>query len=162
MNMASEAKHQRSAILWVEDNPDVSLLQFIPEQVEKRNADLLIAQGVMQLRRILDEPDDVRRIKGIILDIMLYGASDLAVFGRENIKLGNGDETGIRLIENVFRDKNGEFKALAEVPILVLTTKPMVSQSDFEKYRKIQVEKKHDRTYDWESRVTSWIKERAK
>ena len=170
MGKVSRDENRRPIILWVEDDPSVSLLRFIPEEIAEKEAALKAATGVRQLASILNEIDengDLGRIKGIILDIMIPGTPDLAVFKRPDVKLGRrGEETGMKLLEYVFRnkDENNAFRALNNVPNLVLTIKPTTYQSDFDEDKydgKIRLVRKFDRFSKWESEVKRWIADRT-
>nr|VFJ52449.1 MAG: hypothetical protein BECKDK2373C_GA0170839_103619 [Candidatus Kentron sp. DK] len=161
MPMVSQNNDRRPIILWVEDNPHSPLLRFIPDQTEAKGLRIEIATGIGGLRRTLDEIGDRTRIKGIILDIMIRGTPTLKAFDLENIQLGDGDETGIRLIEHIFRKVDGMFPELNDTPILVLTLSPIVFKRDFAKYEKVELAKKYDRASGWESVVKNWIAQRA-
>jgi len=155
----------RPIILWVEDDAYIEELDFIRKEVTTRGFELQEAPGVRELRYILGEIGDMGRIRGIILDIRIHGASDLEAFNLPNIHLGKGDETGIRLVEHVFRNEkeDNEFRALNRVSILALSVKPTASPSDFGKHgENIKLVKKFDRFSKWELEVKRWIAERAR
>lgn len=153
----------KNIVLWIEDNPYDSSLRFIFEEVKEHNLELHVARGVLDLKKKLDNIE-IKDIKAIILDVMLHRSTNsLDAFGHPEVILGRGEDTGYYLSKFIFRNKSGDFPELANIPILILTAKPIASLEDetIKGENNILLLPKNDRDTDWEGNVKSWIKKQA-
>jgi len=148
-------------ILWVEDNAQDESLSFIPNYVEEKSIELREATGVAKLARLLNEmKSNNEQPAGIILDMLIYGASDLTPFGIENVDWNHdATDVGFVLLKHIFRNTDSpKYEYLSKTPILILTVKPNINKNLINQYSSVKIAHKYDDgNPDWESDVTKWI-----
>lgn len=158
----------RKCIVWLEDNPHEDSLLALSNYIERKQDQcvcLRSATGIMQLRRHLDEAKaENEMVCGIILDIIIHGMTNLSSFERPDIRWGKGTaDTGNKLIKYIFRGKkDNQWSYLSNVPILVLSVKVDISESEFKEFgENIKVIQKYEGD-NWESEVKAWIEKVVK
>ncbi|QTR51244.1 hypothetical protein [Candidatus Thiothrix anitrata] len=158
----------KKCVVWLEDNPHEDSLLALSNYIEKKQDQgvyLRSATGIMQLRRHLDEAKAEEEIVcGIILDIIVHGMTNLSSFERSDIRWGKGTaDAGNKLIKYVFRShKDNPWGYLSDVPILVLSVKVDISESEFKEFGdNIRVVQKYEDD-DWELEVKAWVEKVVK
>lgn len=157
-------------ILWVEDSPEDSLLDFIEPTIKRKGCEPVLAKGASQLAYALDEiKSKEQKLKGIILDMMLYGSDDLSAFSYPEVKISRATSInmGELLLKYVFRNtlddgKDIWWKDLTEnTPVLILSVRPDLSDYQFHLYgQNIDIIHKYDNEQvqdKWKEDVIIWI-----
>lgn len=154
-------------LLWIEDNPKKDHYELIQKTAQKKGIELKHVSGATALRSVLEdleESSEVIIIQGIILDLMIYGANNLADFDYPEVTWLDAANVGEYLLKYVFRNSSPRQKELEklklpEKPVLILTVKSETRQEDFKKYgEKIELSHKYDPDgVDLNKRIRDWI-----
>jgi hypothetical protein len=156
----------KKVLLWVEDNLNKVFRELIQKTAQNKGLEFVPISGVSALRNQLEEFADQDNIviKGIILDLMIYGADSLADFGYPDVLWNDAADVGEYLLKYVFRNNNPEQDDLAklmlpEKPVLILTVKPDSREEDFYKYgERITLAHKYDLDEkDVKKQIRDWI-----
>lgn len=156
-------------ILWVEDNPEDNLLEFIVLTIKKTGCEPVSVKGVSQLANELNTlREEKKKIRGIILDMMLYGCDDLSAFDYSEVQISRATSInmGELLLKYVFRNTMKDDKDIwwdnltKDVPVLILSVRPDLNPYQFKDYgEKIDIIHKYEYERDsWKDDVINWIK----
>lgn len=151
----------KKTIIWLEDNTYEGRLIELADFIESRY-NLRIAGGISSLKCELDDAHkNGEDIKGVILDLMIYGATDLSVFGLPNITWDKGySHVGEMILKYVFRNiDDQQLVGLSKVSALLLTVKSDFNERNMKQYYgNVSVVKKYDESNEnWIDGVKKWI-----
>jgi len=158
----------RNILLWIEDNPEL-YLELIHNTANKKGLELVLATGISALARKLEELNNLNNeetkisIKGIILDLLIYGEPTLESFGRSDIILKDNAYAGEYLLKTVLRnesveDDNSIKFNLSKIPILILTVMSQTKLTDFSSYGDLlELTHKYELDETEERKIKSWI-----
>lgn len=157
---------KKKVLLWIEDNSSKELRELIQKPAEKKELILVHVNGVQilhdELEKLTNDEDVI--VKGIILDLMIYGTNNLSSFGYYDVEWEDAADAGEYLLKYVLRNENPKQEYLTKlelhkVPIQILTVKSETSSEDFIKYgEKIELAHKYDEDeQDLGEVLTNWI-----
>lgn len=156
-------------LLWIEDNPIKEHLELMQYLAKNKGFEFDHFAGVTALRSALEDLEnnsDEVIIQGIILDLMIYGANNLADFGYPEVSWIDSADVGEYLLKYVFRNTNPRQKVLEklklhEKPVLILTAKSETRLEKFKRYGE-RIELSHKHKFDRDSielkkQIRNWI-----
>ena len=156
----------KKILLWVEDNPSKEHYGLIQKTAQNKGLEFVSAIGVAPLQSTLEKlaDEDEVIIKGIILDLMIYGTNSLADFGYPEVEWKDAPDVGEYLLKYVFRNMKPRQEELTKLklpdkPVLILTVKSETREEDFKKYgERIELAHKYDLDgVDLNKRIRDWI-----
>lgn len=151
----------KETIIWLEDNAYEPGLIDLADYIESLY-NLRIAGGISSLKLELEEAkENNEKIKGVMLDLMVHGATDLSAFGMPDVSWDKGySHVGEMILKYIFRNHASEhLEHLSDTSIIFLTVKSDFKNSNVHKYGgSISVVQKYDETNDkWCDEVKKWI-----
>ena len=116
-------QRSKPTLVWLEDIPKTAEEifysveeEFIVEQIEQLD----------EFEEILNDPS--HKVKGIVLDVMLYGVHDLTELGIEKeVDTDMGADAGWCVLEHYLRAPESKFR---KIPVLVLSFRSLKKENE--------------------------------
>lgn len=108
----------RPIILWVDDRP-VTVEDQIAEAIQQ--GFLVLNRAMPQdVKGVLDDPEFAARVRGVVMDVMLWGVDDLRSIGIDQASTQDGLYAGWEILDKWLRAPASEHR---DIPVLVLSAR---------------------------------------
>lgn len=140
---------KKNEILWLEDNTE-SIIKFV-RTAQSHGLTSIIRPNITTFASALRERRN--NLNGIILDLMIYGARNLAAFNKPQIICPEFN-AGISIFQHVLREPDSDF---TNIPVVILSVRPQNQEINriLENYSDVIYIQK---SKDWETVFNQWLK----